>query len=276
MARSYLFIPGNVPRMLQNMDVYEADVIIIDWEDAIAPGEKDEARILSETFLKKHAPDVEIYIRINAEPSLYEADLAHIPLNHVKGVVYPKSDTASLSKLLKVLPDSLDIIALIETPGAFFDIKTIAAMERISALFLGAEDLCSELGATRDPSGDAILFARSTLIMAAKAYGKDAVDTPWADLDANNLQKDAARAKNLGFDAKSAIHPNQVPLINRLFSPGAEQIKDAKRIIAMHERKGTMRFSLDGKMVDKPIIQRAYKLLEKARRYGLDGGDSVD
>lgn len=276
-ARSYLFIPGNVPRMLQHMEVYDADALIIDWEDAIGPNEKDEARHLTHSYIKTHAPQTDIYIRINNDAPFYKDDLHWIKTLDIKGLVFPKSRVDSLTQLLSDLNNpSLTVIALIETPQAFFEIDQIAKIKQVEGLFLGGEDLTSALNATRQASGEALLFARSTLIMAAKAYHKFCIDTPWPGNNEPDFLKDLSIGAALGFDGKAAIHPNQVIPINETFSPSQARIIEAKKILALHKQTGKTRFSMDGQMVDKPIIERALSLVKRAAKYGLIEGEYGD
>jgi len=277
MSRSYLFIPGNVPRMLQNMDIYDADALIIDWEDSISVSEKDEARALTKAYLNKYNPTQDLYIRINNEPALFEIELSLIKTLNIQGVVLPKSDLSNVKKLVNALKDTpLKVIALIESPHAFFELDSIAKIQTVEALFLGGEDLSSALGAKRDASGEALMYARSNLIMAAKAFNKKCIDTPWPSTHEADFNTDLSLASKLGFDAKACIHPNQVIPINEAFSPSLNQLKEAKKIIAMYKKTGKMRFSLDGKMIDKPIISRAQSLLKKAMQYAIIKGEDDD
>jgi len=280
MARSFLFIPGNVPRMLQNLDVFEADTIIVDLEDAIAYEEKDEARELTRAFFRAHPPHQPVYVRINtATQAMFEEDLHAIKDLPVRGIVLPKTTVKSLEETGAFFDEAsinFDIIALIETPDAFFSIERIAANPRVKGLLLGGEDLTSATGSERTLEGQEILFARSQVILASKAHDKTAIDTPWTTMDDRALKRDTALAKTLGFDAKCAIHPNQVPTINSVLSPDPRAILQARRILAMHRKEGSMRFALDGKMIDKPVIERARKLLERAEKYGLLEGDRDD
>lgn len=278
MARSYLFIPGNVPRMLQNMDVFDADVIIIDFEDAIANDEKDEARFLTREFLRAHRPkDLEILIRINSDDeATMKKDLAALKTLDISGIVLPKTTSVQLDKfssLMQPNQTSWAVYGLIETPEAFFELDKIAKHALIKGLMLGGEDLSTLTHIDKAFDEMAFYMPKSLLNFAAKAAGKVAIDTPEASLDETKLNEALKRTKTFGFDGKLAIHPNQVPTINQRLSPSQNAINAAKRIVIAHEKHGSMRFSLDGKMVDKPIIERAKKLLKQAKDYNLLGGD---
>ncbi len=274
MARSFLFIPGNVPRMLQNMDVFEADAVIIDFEDSVSASEKEDARLLTERFLTFHEVSVDVYIRINADKALMKADLNAIDSLPITGIVLPKAspDTLNVFEYLNEYKPC-HVIALIETPDAFFKFEEIATHTCVKGLFLGGVDLIHALGGTM--SKETLSYPRSHVLMAARAHGLYAIDTPWTTSDDDALARDAAYAASLGFDAKAAIHPNQVHPINQAFMPSVKRIEEAKRIVAMHEKHGSMRFSLDGQMIDKPVIDHAKALLEKVHTYQSGGENDV-
>ena len=276
MSRSYLFVPGDVPRMLQNLDVFDADSVIIDFEDSVNIHEKDEARRLTHAFLSAH-PNVkpDIYIRINGieTASLFEADLNSIKTLPLAGIVLPKVNQDALDYLSEFYKQNdmhFKVIGIVETPDVFFDLLPIAKHPLIKGLLLGGEDLTKNLDIERTTQGDELLFARSQLIFACKSSDKEVIDTPFTDvLDSEGLEADTTRAAQLGFTAKSSIHPNHVEIINTLFSPSKKRITEAMRIIKQHEKLNRLRFSLDGKMVDKPVIERAQKLIERAKKYGV-------
>jgi citrate lyase subunit beta/citryl-CoA lyase len=255
--------------MLQTLDVFESDAIIIDFEDAVSPDQKDEARYLTKSFLSKYTFDhIDIYIRINAhsETDLFLKDLEIVKSLNIAGIVLPKTSLEALNALDDWMNahQALRVIGLIETPESFFDLKQIANHPSIIGLFLGAEDLSKTLNLKRSVAGDEILYARSQIVFAAKSFNKFAIDTPFVDTkDLEGLKEDTLRAYQLGFDGKAIIHPNHVDTVNAIFTPTQSEILEAKRIIKMSETLNTTRFSLDGKMVDKPIIERAKLLLKR-------------
>ncbi|MFW6284838.1 MAG: HpcH/HpaI aldolase/citrate lyase family protein [Bacillota bacterium] len=277
MARSYLFIPGNEPRMLQNAEIFEADAIILDLEDAIGVDEKDEARTLTRRFLKEHPREgTPFYVRINSEKDLMRLDLDMLKDCDFEGVVLPKASMRMLARFENEASEvriKKKILALIETPEAFFDLQHMGEYDQVKGYILGAVDLTRALGATRTVEGDEIAYARGMLKMRAAAYNLEAIDTPWASLDAASFDRDIEKARIMGFDGKCAIHPNQVPKINEAFAPSKAAIKEAKRIVKKHEATNSFRFALDGHMVDKPVVDAARATLEKARRYGLKEAD---
>lgn len=270
MSRSYLFIPGNTPSMIQNLDVFESDAIIIDFEDSVTSTDKDAARSLITNFLQKYNfQDIEIYIRINDAESTYflEDVIATKDLN-ITGYVLPKADLASIQKLNEI--SDKQIIPIIETPMSVLRCEEIAAATNVKAILLGAEDLTKELGINRTTKATEILFTRSKIVMTCNAYNIDSIDTPFTSKDnEEELLYDVRNAKALGFTSKSAIHPNHVDTINTEFSPSKKEIVDARRIVAKAAQSKKGAFSLDGKMIDLPVIARAEKVLETAKKYNL-------
>lgn len=270
MSRSYLFIPGNTPSMIQNLDVFESDSIIIDFEDSVILGDKDAARILVTNFLNQYQfEDTDIYLRINAEDSSFFAEDVLVTNDlPIKGYVLPKATPNSIDKLRELTWK--DIIPIIESPKAFLEAEKIASKKQVTALLLGAEDFTKEMGIDRSVEGLEILYVRSRLAIICNAYGIDSIDTPFTMKDnEEGLIFDSNNAKKLGFTSKSAIHPNHVDTINQVFAPSEEEITQSLRIIAKAENEQKGAFSLDGKMIDAPIIEKAKKVIEKAKKYNL-------
>lgn len=274
MRRSLLFIPANNPGMLQNADVFGADAVIFDLEDAVHINEKDAAKDLLASLLNVvKLGDIEVIVRINKL-----TDLDAIMNGRIDTILLPEATVDTLvllDKKLTVLEKkyklnkSIQIIALIETPESVLNALHIAKQNRVNGLLLGAEDLSTFLGVTRTLIGKEIEFARNMVIYAAKSQDIDAIDTPFTDTnDLDGLALDTTNGKTLGMTAKALIHPNQVDTINQLFLPTSEEILYAKKILKAKEiadRAGLGAFSVDGKMVDKPIINRALKVLEKSK-----------
>lgn len=285
MRRSLLFMPGNNPAMLQNSDIFEADAVIYDLEDAVSVTEKDSARVLVSEFLnsRKSAFPMEIVIRINGlDTDFYEQDLQAVVSDKIDTIMLPKASYETLIKLDEILTSiekqksltkKIAIIPIIELARSVLEIDQIVTAPRVNGILLGAEDLSSDLEVARTKKGDEILYARQRLVMACTAYKIDSIDTPFTDTnDEEGLYSDCRFVLGLGFTSKSAIHPNQVGAINTTFVPTADKIKWALRVQQANEQalqKGLGVFSLDGKMVDKPVIERANKILIKAKRYNL-------
>ncbi len=283
MFRSLLFIPGNNPSMIQNSDIFLSDAIIFDLEDAVSINEKDNARNLVSNFLETRSKfDKQIILRINPVDSEYfREDLRILQLGKIDYLLLPKASINSLDHLEKAINkiekdydlEKIKVIALVEQAKSIIEVDQIAAHNRVSALFLGAEDLCNDLEIERTNSGSEILFARSKIIYAAMANNIVPIDTPFTDIsDEEALEKDSQNAFSLGMKAKACIHPNQLEIVNKVFSPTSKQIDWAKKVIMAYEENksiGKGAFKLDGKMIDKPIIEKAMKIIEKAKKYNL-------
>jgi citrate lyase subunit beta/citryl-CoA lyase len=283
LRRSLLFIPGNSPGMLLNGAVFGADCVIYDLEDAVPLNEKDSARILVRNVLSALDEIVERIVRINSiQTPFWKSDLDMIIPHKPEAILLPKTQgkedvqevddyLLDIEKKERLVPGLIKIIPLIETAlGVEKAFEIAKASPRVDMLFLGAEDLTADLGAKRTKKGDEILYSRSRIIVAAKASGIAAIDTPFTDVnDEEGLIKDATFARELGFNGKAVISPRHIEDVNRIFSPSEEEISYAKRVVEASERaqkdgKGVV--SLDGKMIDAPIVVRAKQVLKMADR----------
>ncbi|MEC9484568.1 MAG: CoA ester lyase [Candidatus Izemoplasma sp.] len=273
MNRSYLFIPGNTPSMIQTLDVFNADAIIIDLEDSVDVSDKDAALDLVQTFLETFdIQDTDIYVRVNDYQYAMPQEIDTLNQTAIKGYVIPKASKSLISQVASLTDKPL--IALIETPRSVMNALKIADSTQVIGLILGAEDLTQTLRIERTSDGDEIQFARHQICYAAHAAGIEAIDTPFTKPnDTVGLIKDTRIAKSIGFTGKTAIHPNQVADINQQFIPNEQAIHHAKRIIAKAKQNGKGAFSLDGKMIDKPIINRAKQVLTDAKHAGILAGD---
>jgi len=284
MARSYLFIPGNHPAMIQNADVFGADALIFDLEDAVAAHEKDAARLLLAGFLAKARPqEVRVYVRINGlDTPLACTDLEAVVGDAVDGIVLPKAGLAEVMELSTILHNleaqkglakKIAILPIVETAKSLVEVEEIAKLSRLDGILLGAEDLSADMEFDRTKAGTEIQYPRARIAFACKAARIEAIDTPFTDTnDPDGLREDCLHSQSLGMNAKAAIHPNQIETIHAVFSPSPKRIEWALRIRAAARKAGEQNlgvFSLDGKMVDKPIIDRAEKILRAAERFGL-------
>ncbi len=261
--RTLLFIPGNNPGMLLNSDILGADGLIIDLEDAVALTEKDAARILVREYLTTFDTKTDVFVRINPldSPYFYE-DLDAIKDLDIKGIVLPKAGIEPMEKLDEYLKENkldFDIIALVETAlGLELALDIVQKSDQVIGIFLGAEDLTLDLGAKRTKESNEIAYARSRIIAASKAMGIQAIDTPFTDTDdMEGLRIDTLNAKDLGMTGKAVISPRHVEDINIAFSPTEEEVDYAFRVIEgvkVANEKGLGAFSIEGKMIDKPII----------------------
>lgn len=291
MRRSMLFLPGNNPNLLINGNCLGADAVIFDLEDAVAPNEKDGARILVRNTLRyMNFAGIERIVRINGvDTDYWRADLDEILPWKPELVLLPKAGCAGDLRLLDeymtekeaalgMEPGTVGIIALIETALGVENAFAIAtACPRVRGLFLGGEDFTADLQCRRTKESREIEYARTRLVVAARAAGIEVYDTPFTDVnDDAGAEADAELAKALGFSGKSAISPRHVEIINRVFSPTLEQIEYAYLVLdAIEEakRQGKGAIALRGKMIDAPIVTRAKRTIEMARALGLGRED---
>lgn len=283
MRRSLLFIPSNNPAMLQNADIFGADSVIFDLEDAVNITEKDNARNLLYYYLNAHENlPMEVVVRINGLDTKYhKEDIEKIVSDGIDTIMLPKATIEYVNELDKILTEieakknmskKIKVLPIIELAMSVLQVDTIASLNRVDGILLGAEDLTSDMEVLRTKKGEEIEYPRAKVAMACKAYKIDAIDTPFTDVtDNEGLRVDALHAMQLGMNCKAAIHPNQLDTINEVFMPSQTQIIWASRVMKANEdanAKGLGVFSLDGKMVDKPVLDRARKILAKAKKFG--------
>lgn len=276
MIRSLLFIPGNQPNLIQNAFLFEADAIIFDLEDAVHIDEKDNARMLVHQFInsQKSKSDTQIFVRINSmDTPFFNADFDLLSQDSIDAFVYPKAtieEVSMLSTRISNLKNHMSILPIVEDARGILCASEIAQIPHVIGLFLGGEDLARDLEVKRTNESIELLYARQHIIMVCAANKIVSVDTPFTDVfDDESFQKDVLYAKSLGMKAKSSIHPRHIDFINQSFSPSKEDIEYSFKVMralekATKEKKGA--FSVDGKMVDKPVIERAKKIIEVAKK----------
>jgi citrate lyase subunit beta/citryl-CoA lyase len=290
--RSLLFVPGDSERKLEKGISSEADVVIVDLEDSVAPANKEAARQTAANFIatRRHATRAAIYVRVNdLATGLTDDDLAALVRVGPDGVMLPKSnggaDVQLLSAKLRVheaeagLPDGgIKIVPIItETAAGVFAASTYAgAGARLSGLTWGAEDLSAAIGArtARDEAGrytQVFQFARAVTLLAASSADVAAIDTVFPNFrDAAGFAAECAEAERDGFTAKMAIHPDQVPVINAAFTPSSEAVERSAAIVAAFAAAGNPGVvGIDGKMVDRPHLRLAERLLARAGAAGV-------
>ena len=287
MRRSMLFLPGNTPNIIVNGEILGADAVILDLEDAVAPAEKDSARILVRNAIRYMGfGKCEVIVRINAIDTAYwQKDLDAIIPVRPSLIMPPKTSCAAdvlavdayitqLEEKLGIENGSVGLIPLIETALGVENAYQIAsACKRVKAIFLGGEDLTADLRCKRTKEGHEIAYARSRMVVAARAAGVEVYDTPFTDVnDDEGIYTDAQYAKSLGFTGKSAISPRHVKAINEVFSPSMKDIDYAYEVmeaIRIGKEQGKGAVSLRGKMIDAPIVARARQTIEAAQALGL-------
>ena len=282
--RSLLFVPGNDERKLAKALGSGADVLLVDLEDSVAPEAKAAARAIAAAFLAAHeaaAGRPRLYVRVNdLETGLTRDDLAAIMPARPDGIMLPKANSgADVSRLARMIDETggaaasdAGIIAIAtETPLALLQLPSFVGAEpRLRGMTWGAEDLGTAIGAStaREPSGaftGPFALARNLCLFAAHAAGVQPIDNIYADFrDEAGLEREARDAARDGFTAKMAIHPAQVPIINAAFTPTSEQIAEATAIVeAFQRQRGAGVIGLDGRMIDRPHLIRAQKLLAR-------------
>lgn len=293
MRRSMLFLPGNNPNMLINGGFLGADALIFDLEDAVSPDEKDAARVLVRNTMRyMDLRSCEIIVRINAVDTAYwREDLDVILPEKPDLILLPKAgkpeDVLLVVQYLSEVEEKLGmeqgtvgLMPLIETALGVENAFAIASCSgRIRGLFLGAEDLTADLQCKRTKEGREIEYARTRLVVAARAAGVEVYDTPFTDVnDDEGIEMDAAVAKSLGFSGKASISPRHVEVINRVFSPTEKEIAYAYEVveaIAHAKEMGKGAIALRGKMIDAPIVTRAKQTIALAEALGLGREEDV-
>lgn len=287
-----MFVPGNNPAMMQDAFIYGPDSIMLDLEDSVAMAEKDAARLLVYNALRTvDYGDTEMVVRINPLSTPYgKKDVEAVVKAGVHVVRMPKTETAEevheVEREIERVESELGcvgrtkIMAAIESALGVVNAYAIAtASPRMMGIALGAEDYCANLKTQRSPEGMELLLARQTIVVAARAAGIDALDTVYSNLnDMETFRKEVELIKTLGFDGKSIINPRQIQVVNEVFAPTAKAIEKARAIIAAikeAEARGSGVVSLNGKMVDRPVVIRAQRTIDLAIASGVISKEDV-
>jgi citrate lyase subunit beta/citryl-CoA lyase len=283
-ARSLLFAPGDSPRKLEKAGLSAADLVIIDLEDAVAESAKPGARTAVASHLKATHRRQPHWVRINPLDTPHALpDLAAIVPARPDGIMLPKATRADAERLNHYLTaleaaaglpiGAIPVFVLAtETAAGVFDVGNYAGCPRLVALSWGAEDSATALGATsnRDDNGEydfPYQLFRALCLTGAAAASVSAVETIHGDFrDSDGLEKMARRARRAGFRGMLAIHPDQVPVINAAFTPSADEIAHAEKVLAAFDANpGAGTVGLDGAMLDMPHLKRAQALLAMKR-----------
>ena len=272
--RSFLFVPGDRPERMEKALGLGADALILDLEDSVAPAAKAAARRHVAAFLAAH-PEAKLWVRVNPlDGEENDKDLDAILAGRPDGIVLPKAEGgASVDALVRRLTERGNATAQVmaiatETPAAIFGLGSYAGAKRLAALTWGAEDLPAAIGAATSREADGRFtppyeIARSLTLFGAAAAGVAPIETVYPDFrDLDGLAAYAARARRDGFTGMMAIHPAQVPVINAAFTPGEAEIAHAEAVVAAFEANpGAGALSLDGKMIDRPHLIQARRIL---------------
>jgi citrate lyase subunit beta / citryl-CoA lyase len=284
MRRSRLYVPGSEPKYFVNAALHGADAIILDLEDSVHPHEKNAARLLVRNALR--AVDFlrcERMVRINQLPLGLE-DLDEIVPESPDLVLIPKVEGASqviaVSQRIEQIKADYGItrpiwlMPILESALGIENAYQIAtASPEIVALTIGLEDYTADLGVVKTATGAESLFARQRTVNAAHAAGLQAIDSVFGDVgDMEGLRAWGVNSRAMGFEGMGCVHPLQIPVIHQAFAPTSAEIEKAHGIVAAYneaQRKGLAVVSLGSKMIDPPVVQRALKLMDRARAMGL-------
>jgi citrate lyase subunit beta / citryl-CoA lyase len=278
--RSLLYVPVNVEKYVEKAHTRGADCILLDLEDSVPAHEKDNARkLVADAAKRARRGGGDVAVRINRPDSMAPRDLDAAVGPDVNAIAVTKVDDAAHLKRLDEVVSKLEakrglknghtrFIAMVETPAAFFKMPEIAAaVERNAAMDIGGEDFALENG--MEPTEEALLMPKQQMIYAARSagimpLGYIASVASFGDLEA--FRRMVRRSRQFGFLGASCIHPAQVTIVNELYSPSAEEVAHARRVIegnAQAAAEGRASFAIDGKMVDVPVVVRAERLLER-------------
>jgi citrate lyase subunit beta/citryl-CoA lyase len=284
LARTLLFVPGQRESMLEKAPGTGADVIVYDLEEAVPPEEKARARpLVAAAVTAQDAAGRSAFVRVNhVDSGLTRDDLHAVVRPGLAGVLFPKAEAAQELRDLDILlreaetangvrPGDVAVVTMIESARGVLRCEELAlATDRTVALAVGGYDYTADLGVARDREGRALVHIRYVVVQVAVAWGLVPIDTPYADVaDEDGLVAETEFVKSIGFRGKLCVHPRQVPLVNRILSPTEEDVAQAHRIIDAFEdgtRRGLGAVSVDGRMVDLPIVERARRLVRTAER----------
>lgn len=281
-----MFVPGNNPGMMADAHIYGPDSIMLDLEDSVTIAEKDTARLLVYNALRSvDYGDTEMVVRINPLNTPYgRKDIEAVVKAGVHVIRMPKTETAAEVEEVEREIEKVEreigclgrtrIMAAIESALGVVNAYAIAtASPRMMGIALCAEDYCANLKTQRTPGGDELRLARETIVVAARAAGIDALDTVYSNLDdMETFRKEVELIHTLGFDGKSIINPRQIEIVNEVFAPTPRAIEKARAIIAAireAERRGSGVVSVNGKMVDRPVVIRAQRTIDLAIASGI-------
>ena len=286
--RSFLFAPGNHPRRVEKALSLGADAVILDLEDACPIAEKVATRAIVVAACQKDRAGLG-YVRVNATTTEFGyGDIVAVVQRGVDGIVLPKVESAdelravewvisSLERERGLPPGRFDVIPIIETGKGVANVRAItSAGTRVKRIAFGAGDFTLDMGLTWTRDEAELLPYRSECVLASRAAGIEApVDTVWVDLkDAEGFRASAVRIKQLGFQGKMCIHPEQVPVVNEIISPSAAEVAWSRKVVDAFdaaEKAGSASIQLEGRFIDYPIVYRARRVLAQAEEIARKG-----
>lgn len=287
LRRTMLFCPASNPKMLFNAPIYKADCIIFDLEDAVKFDDKEAARdLMCEALKVVDYGTSEVFVRVNPLYTQWgETDVRELVAAGLTRMRLPMCETAeNVQELAKLLDEvekengieagTVKVQCAIETPlGVHNALEIAQASDRVVSISFGAEDYTRTLGTDRTKEATELFYARSRVAMCAGIAGVDAIDTVWADVsDVEGFKNEAKSAQNLGFAGKSCIHPSQIGIVHGVFTPTMDEVEKSIKIVDAAEAANISEggvITVDGKMVDIPVIAKAQRIVSLAKGAGL-------
>ena len=277
--RSLLFAPAVRPDFIERLPARGADAVVVDCEDATPAGAKDQARANVRSIVPTIlGPESQVFVRVNSVASeWFETDIAEGLVEGLAGVVVPKIEsTNQVDRVVDALQRAgfpeMGILAGIETALGVADARPLLAHPSIVAAYFGAEDFVADMGGVRTRSGDEVVFARSSVALAARLAGVTVVDQVVTDFrDDERFREEAAAARAMGYHGKLCIHPGQVELANVAFVPSPQEVEHATRLLAAYDESsaaGLAAIDFEGQMVDEPLAAQARRVLALASGAG--------
>lgn len=287
LRRTMMFVPGNNPAMVKDAGIYGADSIMFDLEDAVSMAEKDAARdLVYEALQTQDYGDAELVVRVNGQDTPYYAnDVRAMVKAGIDVVRLPKAEDAEMVKKLDAditaaekefgrEEGSTMLMAAIESAKGVINAYQIAsASDRMMGIALSAEDYTTDMKTHRYPDGAELEFARNMVLHAARAAGVAAFDTVFTNMnDTEGFYRETGYIHQLGFDGKSLVNPRQIPMVNKVYEPTKKEIENAKNVenaIKEAKLKGSGVISMNGQMVDRPVVLRAERVMRLAKASNL-------
>jgi len=282
--RSMLILPVNNPKFVAKAYLRQADAIVLDLEDAVPPQEKVEARRLLKDAIKAVGlGGADVFVRVNNEPELIEGDVEAALCKGLHGIFVPKIDSGDQVRCIVQMISAKEhrkdaavggiVLSLhVESPRGVLRLEEVScASTRTESLSLGVDDYCREMGIESPEDGEALLYALARMAVVSAAYGINAlgvIGSVAGFKDLAGFERAAIRSKKLGFKGAYCIHPDQVPILNRVFSPAPAKVTQARKIVAAFKEgiaSGRAALSIDNRMIDTPIYKQALQCLELAK-----------
>lgn len=287
LRRTMMFVPGNSPKMINAADIYGADSLMFDVEDSIAVTEKDTARNLVAHALKFMKFQSETVVRINHPTQTpfgmedlkvilpAKPNLIRMPkIEDISEIELVADEIEKAEKKYNWPEGTINIIGAIESVKGLYNVREMCKHPRMVAIALGAEDFIANIKTNRTKYGIELYYCREQILMAARDAEIQALDTVFSDIkDIDTFKDEVTKSRDMGFDGKSCIHPKQVSVVHSIYTPTDKQIAKAVKVLdaftaSLTDNKGVL--NVDGKMIDKPIVVRAQRVIDQAVAAGVN------